>query len=76
MLSEYKKEVSELKQKNAHFAKIFEKHNKLDDKIKDAEDGITPLSDYELEQLKKEKLLLKDEALHMILAYKKEQEQN
>jgi len=76
MLSEYKKEVSELKQKNAHFAKIFEKHNELDDRIKDAEDGITPLSDYELEQLKKEKLLLKDEALHMILAYKKEQEQN
>jgi len=76
MLSEYREEVSKLKQTNAHFAKIFEKHNELDDKIKNAEDGITPISDYELEQLKKEKLLLKDEALHMILAYKKEQEQN
>ena len=74
MLSEYRKEISELKQKNAHFAKIFEKHNELDQKAKDADEGRLHLSDVELEQIKKEKLLLKDEALHMILEYKKSQE--
>ena len=74
MLSEYRKEISELKQKNAHFAKIFERHNELDQKAKDADEGRLHLSDTELEQIKKEKLLLKDEALHMILKYKKEQE--
>ena len=74
MLSEYREEISELKQKNAHFAKIFEKHNELDQKAKDADDGRLHLSDTELEQLKKEKLLLKDEALHMILEYKKSKE--
>lgn len=74
MLSEYRKEISELKQKNAHFAKIFEKHNELDQKAKDADEGRLHLSDIELEQIKKEKLLLKDEALHMILEYKKSQE--
>jgi len=74
MLSEYRKEISELKVKNAHFAKIFEKHNELDQKAKDANEGRLHLSDYELEKIKKEKLLLKDEALHMILEYKKEQE--
>jgi uncharacterized protein YdcH (DUF465 family) len=74
MLSEYRKEISELKQKNAHFAKIFEKHNELDQKAKDADEGRLHLSDVELEQIKKEKLLLKDEALMMILKYKKEQE--
>jgi len=74
MLSEYRKEISELKVKNAHFAKIFEKHNELDQKAKDADEGRLHLSDYELEKIKKEKLLLKDEALHMILEYKKEQE--
>jgi uncharacterized protein YdcH (DUF465 family) len=73
MLSEYRKEISELKQKNAHFAKIFEKHNELDQKAKDADEGRLHLSDTELEQIKKEKLLLKDEALKMILEYKKEQ---
>ena len=74
MLSEYRKEISELKQKNAHFAKIFEKHNELDQKAKDADEGRLHISDMELEQIKKEKLLLKDEALMMILKYKKEQE--
>ncbi|WP_292655117.1 DUF465 domain-containing protein [Nitratifractor sp.] len=74
MLSEYRNEISELKQKNAHFAKIFERHNELDQKAKDADEGRLHLSDTELEELKKEKLLLKDEALMMILKYKKEQE--
>jgi len=74
MLSEYRKEISELKQKNAHFAKIFERHNELDQKAKDADEGRLHLSDTELEQIKKEKLRLKDEALMMILKYKKEQE--
>ncbi len=74
MLSEYRKEISELKQKNAHFAKVFERHNELDQKAKDADEGRLHLSDTELEQIKKEKLRLKDEALMMILKYKKEQE--
>ncbi len=74
MLHEYRKEISELKQKNAHFAKIFEKHNELDKKAKDADEGRLYLTDIELEKIKKEKLKLKDEALHLILEYKKSQE--
>jgi len=74
MLHEYREEISELKQQNAHFAKIFERHNELDQKAKDADEGRLHLSDMELEQIKKEKLLLKDQALHMILEYKKSKE--
>ncbi len=74
MLHEYREEISELKQKNAHFAKIFERHNELDKKAMDADEGRLHLSDIELEQIKKEKLLLKDEALKMILEYKKSKE--
>jgi uncharacterized protein YdcH (DUF465 family) len=70
MLAEYRDEIHELKTKNAHFAKIFEKHNELDQKAKDADEGRLYLSDGELETIKKEKLLLKDEALKMILEYK------
>jgi uncharacterized protein YdcH (DUF465 family) len=73
MLQEYREEISQLKQSNAHFAKIFEKHNELDQKAKDADEGRLHLTDTELEKIKKEKLLLKDEALRIILEYKKTQ---
>ncbi|AKF24112.1 hypothetical protein YH65_00845 [Sulfurovum lithotrophicum] len=71
MLHEYRDDIHELKQQNAHFAKIFEKHNELDQKVEDAEAGRIPLTDMELETLKKEKLLLKDEAYKMIMDYRK-----
>jgi len=73
MLHEYKEEIHELKLSNAHFAKVFEKHNELDQKVEDAEADRVILTDVELEVLKKEKLLLKDEAYKMILDYKKAQ---
>ena len=71
MLHEYKDEIHSLKQDNAHFAKIFEKHNELDKQVEHAEMGDTPMSDVELDTLKKEKLLLKDEAYKMIMDYRK-----
>ena len=73
MLHEYKEEIHELKLSNAHFAKVFEKHNELDQKVEDAEADRIILTDVELEILKKEKLLLKDEAYKMILDFKKAQ---
>ena len=73
MLHEYRDEIQELKQSNAHFANIFDKHNVLDQQVEDAEAGRAILTDIELETLKKEKLLLKDEAHKMILDYKKAQ---
>jgi uncharacterized protein YdcH (DUF465 family) len=72
MLEEYRDIISELKVENAHFAKIFEKHNELDKVITDVEEGREAMDDLELEKLKKEKLRLKDEAYDMILKYKKE----
>lgn len=72
MLHEYREEISKLKAENAHFAKIFEKHNELDAKIDSVEAGREHMDHLELEKLKKEKLRLKDEAYAMILKYKKE----
>ncbi len=71
MLHEYRDEIHELKQKDAHFVHIFEKHNELDNKIEHGENGDIPMTDMELETLKKEKLLLKDEAYKMIMDYRK-----
>jgi len=73
MLHEYREEISVLKQENAHFAKIFERHNELDQMAKDADEGRHQISDVELEKIKKEKLILKDEALMIIAQYKKAQ---
>lgn len=72
MLHEYRDIISKLKVDNAHFAKIFEKHNELDQKITDVHEGREHMSDLDLDALKKEKLKLKDEAYAMIVAYKKE----
>ena len=71
MLREYKEEIHELKLNNTHFAKVFENHNEIDKKVEDAEANRLILTDVELETLKKEKLLLKDEAYKIILEYKK-----
>ena len=71
MLHEYRDIISKLKQENAHFAKIFERHNELDDKIAEIEAGREHASDVELETMKKEKLKLKDEAYALIIEYKK-----
>ncbi|WP_394953862.1 YdcH family protein [uncultured Helicobacter sp.] len=72
MFHEYRDEVTQLKTHDAHFAKIFDEHNELDDRIKRIEDGEELLTDMELEVLKKQKLRLKDEAYAMILKYRKE----
>ena len=71
MLHEYKEEIHALKMSNAHFAKIFNQHNDLDKQVEHAERGDTPMTDIALENLKKEKLLLKDEAYKMIMDYKR-----
>ncbi len=71
MLHEYRDIIKILKTKDAHFAKIFEKHNALDDKIKELESQ-RYVDQVELEKLKKEKLNLKDKAYAIILEYKKQ----
>lgn len=75
MLHEYRDIITHMKENsaaNAHFLRIFDKHNELDDKITKAENGELVLTDKEVETLKKEKLLLKDEAYAILIKYKKE----
>ncbi|WP_027327060.1 YdcH family protein [Helicobacter pametensis] len=66
MLHEYREEISQLKQSNAHFAKIFAEHNALDQKIQNMESGIEVGSNTTIDELKREKLRLKDEIYTMI----------
>ncbi len=66
MFPEYRDLISELKTSDHHFIKLFDKHNELDQQIKNLEAHIENATPEEIEDLKKEKLLLKDQ-LYAIL---------
>ncbi len=66
MFPEYRDLITQLKGHDAHFTRLFDKHNHLDQEIKNKEALIQPGAQIEIEQLKKEKLALKDE-LYVIL---------
>lgn len=69
MFPEFRDLITKLKVEDAHFARLFEKHNELDQKIKNFEAGIEIATTSEIEVLKKEKLAVKDE-LYAILKKK------
>ncbi|WP_174872941.1 YdcH family protein [Vogesella oryzae] len=66
MFPEFRDLISKLKTEDAHFSRLFERHNDLDQQIKNMEAGIESASATDIENLKKEKLKLKDE-LYVIL---------
>ena len=66
MFPEYRDLITRLKGHDAHFTRLFDKHNSLDQVIKNKEARIEPGTQIKIEQLKKEKLALKDE-LYSIL---------
>lgn len=70
MFHEYRDEIAELKQKNAHFHKLFEKHNDLDHEIVRLEESHA--DQFEIEAKKKAKLKLKDEIYNEIIKFKNE----
>lgn len=70
MLHEYRNEIRELKIKNTHFANLMEEHDELDHKVLAIEEGQEISNHFDLETLKKRKLLIKDEIYAMVLEYK------
>lgn len=66
MFPEYRDLITRLKGHDHHFTRLFDKHNELDQTIKNMETHILPGTQEEIETLKKEKLQLKDE-LYAIL---------
>ena len=68
MFHEYRDLITELKQKDGHFHKLFEEHNALDDSIAKLEKSHA--DQFEIESKKKEKLKLKDEIYSILVNYK------
>ena len=67
MFPEYRDLITHLKHNDLHFTYLFERHNEIDQKIKNIETNVELGTDEEIETLKKEKLSLKDQ-LYAILA--------
>ncbi len=65
-LPEYKDRIHELKTSDRHFANLFEKYHEVDHQVKRIEEGIETPSDDFTEELKKERLQLKDELFNML----------
>lgn len=66
MFHEYRDLISELKTTDRYFLNLFDKHNALDQKIKNMESRLEPGTPDEIEVLKKKKLALKDELYKLL----------
>ena len=70
---EYDKDIVEvLLDGNEQFQALYEEHDALKKKVRDAELGVLPLDDLSLGTMKKEKLLAKDKMAAMIEQYRRE----
>ena len=68
---EYEQEiVDELLQESDQFKTLYDRYSRLKAKVRDANLGTLPLDDFSLENLKKGKLLLKDNMAEMIRNYR------
>lgn len=63
---ESKASIHDLKMNNNHFARLFTEYHEKDHEIHRIENGVENTSDSYLEDLKKERLQLKDELYKMI----------
>ncbi|RTR40388.1 DUF465 domain-containing protein [Shewanella canadensis] len=66
MFPEYRELITKLKSEDTHFLKKFNKHNALDDEIKELEQHSSSSFTNEVHDLKRKKLHLKEE-IHTIL---------
>ena len=68
MFPEFRDLISKLKQEDAHFARLFDEHNELDDKIAGLEnDPVASVSAQdEIDALKIKKLALKDQLFDLL----------
>ncbi len=64
--------VNNLLQENADFKRMYDKVCQIRVQVKSANTGENPMDDYSLENLKKEKLYLKDRMAGMINEYRRE----
>lgn len=62
--------IHALKLGNLHFSKLFAIYHRLTGSVESLEENDMPISDFTLEDMKKERVRLKDQLYHMLMAYR------
>ena len=70
MFENQQKEVEVLIRSDSEFRSLYQRHQELDSKVRDAELGVLPMDDTTLHNLKKEKLWAKDKLTHLWERYR------
>lgn len=63
--------VANLLAEDKNFKRLFEKHNELKKRVRSVNSGMEAVDDFSLENLKKEKLLIKDRMALLIENYRR-----
>ena len=66
MFEHRQEQMERMKQENEYFLRVFNRHQELDKRVTAAEVGTAPMEDLALNQLKKEKLWVKDKLARMM----------
>ncbi|WP_306603671.1 YdcH family protein [Azonexus sp.] len=67
---EFADAISALKEGNAHFGRLYATYHRLTGKVENLEEHDMPVADFTLEDMKKQRVKLKDELYHILLAYR------
>jgi uncharacterized protein len=62
--------IEVLKSSNAYFARAVGQYSRLTGKVEDLEEHDMPVADFTLEDMKKQRVKLKDELYHFMLAFR------
>ena len=62
--------IAGLKKFNTHFSALFARYDRLTGKVEDLEEHDMPVGDFTLEDMKKQRVKLKDEIYYLLLAYR------
>lgn len=65
-LPEYREAIHDLKVSNAHFARLFDEYHTVNREVLRIESENEAASDERWEELKKRRLMLKDQLFHML----------
>ncbi|MCD1632187.1 YdcH family protein [Martelella mediterranea] len=63
---EFADRIHELKVEDAHFAKLFDDYHEVNRAIHRAEENIEPTDDLHMEEMRKRRMVLKDEIYGML----------
>ena len=63
---EFGTKITALKQSNAHFARLAEEYHVVNRSIHRAETRVEPMDDLEMDRLRKQRMVLKDQLYSML----------